>query len=192
VQYCREVCGGAGYLFENRFASLREDTDIFTTFEGANPVLQQLAAKGLLTDYREQFGELRVWSVVKFVTARATTAVAEKNPIATRKTDPEHLRNAEFHAAAFRFREQHLLTTVARRLKSRIDDGLDSFDAMNACQEHLITLAEAHAQREILDAFQARIDTCDEPAIKGALGSLSVVYALDALDHDRGWFLESG
>lgn len=192
VQYCREVCGGAGYMFENRFASLRDDTDIFTTFEGANPVLQQLAAKGLLTDYREQFGELRIWGVVKFVTARATTAVAEKNPIATRKTDPEHLRDPEFHAAAFRFREHHLLTTVARRLKSRIDDGLDSFDALNACQEHLITLAEAHAQREILEAFQDRISTCDDPAIRDVLASLCALFALDALDHDRGWFLESG
>jgi acyl-CoA oxidase len=190
VQYCREVCGGAGYLFENRFAALRNDTDVFTTFEGSNAVLQQLAAKGLLTDYREQFEEMRVWSVVKFVTARATTAVSELNPIITRKTDPEHLRDPDFHAAAFRFREQHVLTTVARRLKSRIDDGLDSFDAINACQEHMIALARAHAQRVVLEAFQARLNACDDAQIKDLLAKLCALYALHCLDHDRGWFLE--
>ena len=36
IQICREACGGKGYLHENRFASLKADTDIFTTFEGDN------------------------------------------------------------------------------------------------------------------------------------------------------------
>ena len=49
LQACREACGGQGYLAENRFARLKADTDVFTTFEGSNPVLLQLAAKGLLS-----------------------------------------------------------------------------------------------------------------------------------------------
>src|SRR3954466_11918126 len=58
IQACREACGGAGYLRANRFAALRADTDVFTTFEGDNTVLLQLCANNLLTDYRDQFGEL--------------------------------------------------------------------------------------------------------------------------------------
>ena len=58
IQMCREACGGAGYLAENRLATLKADTDVFTTFEGDNTVLLQLVAKGLLTDYRESFGKL--------------------------------------------------------------------------------------------------------------------------------------
>ena len=50
---CREACGGAGYLRANRFAALKADTDVFTTFEGDNTVLLQLAAKNLLTDYKD-------------------------------------------------------------------------------------------------------------------------------------------
>ena len=38
--------GGAGYLAVNRFAALKADTDVFTTFEGDNHVLLQLVAKG--------------------------------------------------------------------------------------------------------------------------------------------------
>src|SRR3954447_21982759 len=51
IQTCREACGGAGYLKANRFAALKADTDVFTTFEGDNTVLLQLCAKNLLTDY---------------------------------------------------------------------------------------------------------------------------------------------
>lgn len=192
VQECRELCGGAGYMFPNRFGTLRDDLDIFTTFEGANPVLEQLAAKGLLTDFREQFGEMRFWSIARFVTARASTAVAELNPIITRRTTPEHLRDPEFHDNAFRFREQHLLNGVARRLKARIDEGDDSFDAMNACQEHLVTLAQAHAERVLFEALQARTDACPDKKVKSVLAALLRVYALAAIDHDRGWYLESG
>ena len=56
IQACREACGGQGYLAENRFAALKADSDVFTTFEGDNTVLLQLVAKGLLSDYKNQFG----------------------------------------------------------------------------------------------------------------------------------------
>ena len=53
IQSCREACGGAGYLRANRFAALKADTDVFTTFEGDNTILLQLVAKNLLTDYKD-------------------------------------------------------------------------------------------------------------------------------------------
>ena len=58
IQTCRECCGGAGYLSVNRFAALKADTDVFTTFEGDNTVLMMLVAKGVLTDYKDHFSEL--------------------------------------------------------------------------------------------------------------------------------------
>src|SRR3989449_8014431 len=54
----REACGGAGYPALNPPTQLKADTDVFTTFEGDNTVLLQLVAKGLLTNFRAEFGSM--------------------------------------------------------------------------------------------------------------------------------------
>src|SRR4051812_27701269 len=78
IQTCREACGGAGYLKTNRFATLKADTDVFTTFEGDNTILLQLAAKNLLTDYKDAFGELDPLGTAQFVAGQALGVVAER------------------------------------------------------------------------------------------------------------------
>jgi acyl-CoA oxidase len=192
LQFARELCGGQGYMWENRIGELRADTDIFTTFEGANTVLLQLVAKGLLTDFREQFEELRIWAAVRHLTARAGTAVAELNPLITRKTDVEHLRDPDFHASALRFREARLLHSAATRLRALIKERGDSFEAVNEVQDHLVKLAEAYAERLVLESFQARVTRAQNEQVRSSMAALCALYALSCIEHDRGWFLESG
>src|SRR5918997_5813787 len=81
IQTCREACGGAGYLRENRFAALKADTDVFTTFEGDNTVLLQLAAKNLLTGYRDQLGELDPLGLASFFAGQVIGTIAERTAI---------------------------------------------------------------------------------------------------------------
>ena len=121
IQECREACGAQGYLAVNRFASLKADTDVFSTFEGDNFVLLQLVAKALLTGYKRQFGGMRLVGLVRYVAKQAAVAVTELNPVITRLTDEQHLRDPDFQVSAFRWREQHLLAALARRLKKRLD-----------------------------------------------------------------------
>jgi acyl-CoA oxidase len=78
IQACREACGGAGYLRANRFAALKADTDVFTTFEGDNTVLLQLAGKNLLTGYKDAFGELDPLGAAQFVAGQALGMLAER------------------------------------------------------------------------------------------------------------------
>ena len=78
IQECREACGGAGYLSDNRFAALKADTDVFTTFEGDNHVLLQLVAKGLLTDYSSEFEDMDQFGMVRFVAGVAVETVVER------------------------------------------------------------------------------------------------------------------
>ncbi|MDA0205553.1 MAG: acyl-CoA dehydrogenase [Acidobacteria bacterium] len=192
LQVCREACGGQGYLSENRFDDLKADTDIFCTFEGDNTVLMQLVVKSLLSDYRRQFEDARPFTLLKYVAARAADAVREPHPLAARNTDADHLRDAEFHLDAFRYREQRLLGSLARRLKHRLDQGMDSFYALVDVQDHVLAAANAHAERIVMEQFVAGVAGCVDPAVQTALGKLSALFALSRIEVDRGWFLEAG
>lgn len=192
LQVCRESCGGQGYLAVNRFGNLKGDSDVFATFEGSNPVLLQLVAKGLLTEYRHQFSQNRFFGIVKHLTNKATIVITEQNPLTTRYTERSHLRDPEYHLAAFRYREDSLLVSAAKRLKKHIDNKEDSFYAFNACQDHLVTLAYAHTERTILESFQNAVNDCEDPRVKSVLGDLCSLFALNCMHKDIGWFLESG
>ena len=72
LQECREACGGAGFLIENRFASLRADLDVYATFEGDNTVLLQLVAKRLLADYAREFRNVKFGVLARYVVGQAT------------------------------------------------------------------------------------------------------------------------
>jgi acyl-CoA oxidase len=192
LQECREACGGQGYLADNRIGALRADTDVFTTFEGANHVLYQLVARGCLTEYRDQFGELKLWSVARHIAARAATRVTELNPIITRRTDIDHLLDHEFHAAALRYREDRLTASLARRLRQRIDDGMDSFDALNECQDHAVQLGRAFAERFVLEQFHAGIADCPDAGSRRILERLASLFGLERIESGAAWYLETG
>lgn len=192
LQAAREACGGAGFMQAMRIGQLHADADVFTTFEGANPVLMQLVAKALLGGLREQFGEMRFFGLARYLGARASTAVAELNPLVTRRSDPEHLRDPEFHASALRYREHRLLTTAARRMKARIDQGMDSFDALNNVQDHVIALGHAHVERTIIEAFDQKLAQNTDPQLLAILRPLRALAGLQLLERDRAWFMEAG
>ena len=192
LQACREACGGQGYLAANRLGRLRADTDVFTTFEGANAVLLQLVAKGLLSQYKEEMGDLRLWGLVRHLAGRAETRLTDMNPLAVRRTDRDHMRDSDFHAAAFAYREERLLASAGRRLHALIQEGVDSFDAMNRVQDHLLALAHAHVERVVLEAFREGVARAPSPAASERLASLAALWALARLEADRGWFLECG
>ena len=192
LQESREACGGQGYMAENRLAALKADSEIYTTFEGDNTVLIQLVAKACLSDYKQQFNDARLFGLVKQIAGQAVHDIAGHNPIAARQTDKEHLLDSGFQLDAFRHREQSLLTSVAKRLKKRIDQGTDSYAAMIQCQNHLFALGQAHVERVILEQFVLGIEACSDLQVVPILEKLRSLFALSHMEKNKGWYLEHG
>ncbi len=192
LQTCREACGGQGYLSVNRLALLKADTDIFTTFEGDNTVLLLQVAKGLLSDYRQQFQDMNAFGMVKYVADEAVDRLLDRLPLVRRLTETSgNLRDAEFQLSAFQHREQDLIRSAARRIKGRIDAGMDSYRAFMEVQDHLITMARAHVLRQVLEQFSTSISTSPS-IVQPVLKMLADLFALWHLEQDRAWFLEHG
>ncbi len=191
VQASREAMGGRGYDALNRLGQLRDDVDVFTTFEGVNTVLLQLVARSLLTEFHEEMGDLDFMDIVRYVADRAGTRVRERNPIATRRTERDHLRDPDWHRAAFRYREERLVESAARRLKALMDDGVEPFAAFDAAQDHLVEAARAHAERVALESFLDAVGAAPDEA-RPLLARVACLHALSRLERDRAWFLEAG
>jgi acyl-CoA oxidase len=192
LQECREACGGKGYLSENRIDALKNDTEIYTTFEGDNTVLMQLVAKNRLSVFRKKYGKMNALGIISYVFDEAKTIIEEKNPFATRKTDEAHLLDDEFHLQAFVYREKHILDSAAKRLKNLIDAGMDSYDAFNVTQHQMIDVAQAYLERVILEQFQFQVKKTKDKKCREALMRLCHLYALSQIGKNKGWYLENG
>ncbi|WP_405659741.1 acyl-CoA dehydrogenase family protein [Streptomyces sp. NBC_01166] len=205
VQECREACGGAGYLAVNRFAALKADSDIFTTFEGDNHVLLQLVAKGLLTHYAAEFEDLDQLGMVRYVTGLAVETVIEKTsahkllervrdllPGGDEWDQEAGLLDSEYQLAMLRYREEHMLAGVARRLKRGVDQKRNPGVVFSQVQDHVIAVAHAHVERLVLEAFVDKVRTLPEGGNKVALGLLCDLFALSTIEADRAWFMEHG
>ncbi|HMQ48449.1 MAG TPA: acyl-CoA dehydrogenase [Saprospiraceae bacterium] len=191
LQECREACGGKGYLAENRFADLKADTDIFTTFEGDNTVLLQLVAKGVLTAFRKAFNEEGNLALLRYLGDRISTAVTELNPFIIRNTSREHLLDTDFHLSAFRYRESTLVSTTAQQMRNLIKSGHSAYDAGIACQTQLLQLALAYAEKTVLEYFYQAIQSITDAPLQQLMKQLAALYALKAIESDKGWFLEN-
>ncbi len=190
LQECREACGGKGYLAENRFADLKADSDIFTTFEGDNTVLMQLVAKGLLSSFQQEFHDEGFMAVMRLLTNQITSSINTYNPISTRKSDSDHLCDTAFHVEAFQYREYQLLVSVAQRMRGLLKKRMNSYDAFLRCQTHLIELAHAFIERIVLEQFVDAVNKCEDESCKKILKKLCDLFALSTIQENKGWYLE--
>nr|WP_299342162.1 acyl-CoA dehydrogenase [Allomuricauda sp.] len=192
IQECREACGGKGYLIENRIPDLKGDVDIFTTFEGDNTVLLQLAAKGVLSDFKAEFNSAGFASVLKLLHTQLADRLNTINPIYANKVDSEHLYNPKFHKHAFDYRTRRLTYTLAMRIRDYIKKGIPSYQAFLKVQTHLITLGKAYSVELAYSTFSNFCDTLEDEEYQKLFTKLGTLYALDNINQDARWFLEQG
>lgn len=194
IQACREACGGHGYLESSRLPQLKADTDVFTTFEGDNTVLLQLVAKGLLTDYRNEFGALDTLGTVRLVADQLVGSIVERTAVRSvvgTMKQPDLLDRA-WQRTALEDRERHIVEGLARRLRRAGKGAGEAFEAFNAAQPHLLAAARAHVAVEAMAAMERAIGRCADPAAAQLLSRVADLYALATIEADRAWFLEHG
>lgn len=192
IQECREACGGKGYLIENRIADLKGDVDIFTTFEGDNTVLLQLAAKGILSDFNSEFNSPGFASVLKLVGSQISDKLTTINPVYSNKIDKEHLFNTKFHRHAFQYRTKRLTYTLAMRIRSYIKQGMPSYQAFLKVQDHLLALGKAYSHELAYHTFVQFTENISDEKNRLLFEKLGTLYALNQIKENASWFLEQG
>lgn len=192
IQESREACGGKGYLTENRISELKNDADIFTTFEGDNTVLLLLAAKNVLSDFKSEFNSGGVSSVLKLLSSQLGDKISTLNPAYRNQVDSAHLYNPKFHLHALDFRLRKLTYSAAMRIRKYIKQGMPSYQAFLKTQTHLLELGKAYSQVLAIKWYYDAVNNlnCASEYLQllykiGALHSLSVIRA------EAAWYLES-
>ena len=200
IQEAREACGGAGYLAANRLVVLRGDVDVFATFEGDNHVLLQLLAKDLLTSYAKEVSGLDPVGLAKFAASSFADIVRERTTagqliqrlIDGRQggDDDSDLLDRGTQLAMFEDREEHVLETLARRLRRAAKAPPDeAFTIFNNAQDHVVRAARAHVDRVVLEAFTAGIARTEDGAAADLLREVCTLFALSVLEEDLAWLM---
>jgi acyl-CoA oxidase len=206
IQTCREACGGVGYLAENRFGILRDDIDIFTTFEGDNTVLTMLCARGVLTGFAHDFGGLSPVGLVGFVAGQAVETVVERifarqiGQIITdvipgfggagHDSEEGPMADHDYLLELFEWRQGHMTASVANRFRRGLAEGNEPFEVLRFVQDHLLLVGSTYMETFIFRAFKDAVDACEDPAIKESLGLLLSLYGLTSVEDDKGFYQE--
>lgn len=192
TQAAREGCGGQGYLSINKIAAIRKDVDVFATFEGDNVVLMNLLAKNSLTGYARSFQHDLAMSMIRELGRLANQAILERNPVLIRQTDEAHLRSEDYQLRALEIRADSLLSSAAKRVKKRTDQGMDPFEAFHDIQDHLQAMVRASMEHHTAQTAAAMIARCAEGPARQLLEQCRQLAAIDIIHKNAAWYLESG
>ena len=204
LQECREACGGAGFLTENRITSLRADMDVYATFEGDNTVLLQLVAKRLVGDCAKELGkQVRTGQgKAKFVVGRAVDAALHRTPLRRAAQTVSDAVTRPADGALFGVDDQREL--LAGRVRAKVEavalgmrparkaDPVTAQRIFDRHQVAMIDAARSYAEKVRWDAFTAAVDATAHAGTRTVLGWLRDVYALTVIERDLGWFQASG
>ncbi|MFD0363282.1 acyl-CoA dehydrogenase [Nocardia sp. GCM10030253] len=198
IQECREACGGAGYLTENRIVTLKADTDVFTTFEGDNVVLTQLVAKELLTSYSDEIRDLDALGWVRFAATMAGDVVRKRSGVrqliqtlrdrSDDTVDEGDLSRRAVQLQLFADREDYLVRTAGHRLRARAKE-TGPFEAFNNAQDHILTAGSAHIDRLVLEEFIEGIAGIADPEARALAETVCDLFVYSSLEENLSWFI---
>ena len=200
IQEVREACGGAGYMAENLLTTLKADSDVFTTFEGDNVVMMQLAAKELMTGFAKELGGLNPMEMVRFgldsfgtLLRRRTAADALIQNLVDTFSDSEEtsLFDPAYQINLLTEREDRLMRSLARRLRpARKMEVVEAAQLVDRAQDHLLAVGWAHVDRIVFEAFVEAESKLESEDAQRVLEQVRDVYFLSCIVDNASWYLE--
>lgn len=203
LQECREACGGAGFLAENRFTQLRQDFDVYATFEGDNNVLLQLVAKRLLADYAKSLKGADAAAIAGLVASQVGEAAFNRSGLrAFTQTVADfgstarsvgYVRGTEAQRQLLTDRVHTMVAALAGRMR-----GIGKLSAaegaalFNENQNELIEAAYAHAELLEWEAFTDALEGIEHAGTKQVLTWLRDLFGFSLLEKHAAWYLING
>lgn len=203
LQEAREATGGAGFLAENRLVGLRQDLDVYVTFEGDNNVLLQLVAKRLLTDFSKQFANADAGAMARYVVQqtadrayhgtglrRLAQSIADFGSTARSVTE---LRDENTQRQLLTDRVEAMVGEIAGRLRdARKLPKAEAAAAFNRNQNELIEAARAHAELLQWEAFTRGLAKTTDPGTAQVLTWVRDLFGLGLVEKHLAWYLING
>jgi acyl-CoA oxidase len=203
IQECREACGGAGYMAENRLVGLHHDLDVYVTFEGDNNVLLQLVGKRLLSDYAKQFKDADAAALARFAVGHTAGRVFHGAGLRQLgQTVADFGSTARSVQLGLRAEQQHEL--LADRVQQMIADlgaalrpaatmsQVDAAALFNTHQAELIEAARAHGELLQWEAFSDGVAAVGDEPTRQVLGWLRDLFGLWLVERNLAWYLING
>ncbi|MCR6689015.1 acyl-CoA dehydrogenase [Cellulomonas sp.] len=199
LQECREACGGAGFLAENRLVGLHQDLDVYVTFEGDNTVLYQLVGKRLLGDYVKALKAGGAGDVARFVADRAVhrtpliRAAQTLADVGDARRSAGQLRDEATQRELLTDRVEVMVAELAAALRPASKLPADQAAALvNAHQHELVEAARAHAERVLWEAFTRGVHAATDPGTQQVLTWLRDLFGLTLVERHLAWYLVNG
>jgi acyl-CoA oxidase len=203
LQECREACGGAGFLAENRFAQLRADLDIYVTFEGDNNVLLQLVAKRLLTDYARSFAKADAGAMAGYVAGQVGEATYNRSGLrqlvqnvadfGSTARSVGYVRDTDSQRQLLTDRVHTMVASLAGKLRpAQKMSKAEGAALFNRHQNELIEAARAHGELLQWEAFTNALDDVPDESTKQVLTWLRDLFGLGLIEKNLAWYLING
>ncbi|GAB4086988.1 acyl-CoA dehydrogenase [Myceligenerans cantabricum] len=205
LQTCRQACGGAGFLSENRFTSMRSDLDVYTTFEGDNHILLQLAAKRLVGDHGKRLARAAKSpaGVAGIVAGQVKDTLLHKAPLrklgqsvadAGGGRAASNLLDAGTQRALLQSRVDGIVHSVAMGMRPALGmkDLVKAQEVFDDNQVELIGSSIAWAELFRWDAFTTALGKIEDPATRAIMTTVRDVYGLTVIERNLDWYLANG
>lgn len=203
LQQAREACGGQGFLAENRMVNIRQDLDIYVTFEGDNTVLMQLVGKRLLQDFAAQFKGADALDLAKYAASDFGSKALKRSGLRTLAQSVSdlgstaravgHLRDPEMQRELLTERVQTMIAEIANNLReSQKGSKAEQAMAFNENQHQLIEASKAHAELLQWEAFTDHVEQLTDENNKQVLTWLRDLYGLSLIEKHAAWYLANG